>query len=88
MDIGFKPKGWDELYKETKNRWAQPNEYAYILKNGLIDTFDKNIRILDIGYGIGRHVLYFLNQGFVVSGFDIAANAEKFSREILSKAIV
>ena len=83
METEFRSKGWDELLENDKNRWQNPNEHAPILVNGLRKNFSGQIRALDIGYGAGRHLLYFHEQGFKVSGFDIALNAEDYAREKL-----
>jgi len=80
----FKPKGWDELFEEAANRWEKPNAYAYLLVDGLKERFRGTVRVLDAGYGAGRHLVYLHKQGFVVSGFEIASNAEKFARKKIS----
>ncbi len=43
-------------------------------------------KALDIGYGAGRHLVYLLQQGYDVSGFEVAPNAEGYARERLSQA--
>lgn len=83
METKFESKGWDRLLEDDKNRWQNPNEHVPILANDLRKDFSGQIRVLDIGYGAGRHLLYFHEQGFKVSGFDIALNAEDYVREKL-----
>jgi len=80
----FKHKGWDELFEHNKNRWKKPNEYVHLLSNKLKDQFKDKAHVLDIGYGTGRHILYFHQKGCLVSGFDIASNAKKYAKEIIS----
>lgn len=82
--VDFKPKGWDDLFKEESNRWNKPNEYVQLLVNGLKENFHGITRVLDVGYGAGRHLVYLHQQGFVVSGFEMVPTAEKFAKEKLS----
>ncbi len=79
----FKSRGWDNLLEDDKNRWNEPNKYVNILIDNLKKKF-KSARILDIGFGAGRHILYLHEFGFKISGFDIAQNAEHYAKERLS----
>lgn len=75
----FKSKGWDELFVHEVNRWKKPNKYTNILTKELKRNFRNNIRVLDIGYGAGRHINFLIKNGFDTYGFDIAKNAEKYT---------
>lgn len=82
MKTLFRSKGWDKLLEDDKNRWGKPNEYVDILADDLKRNF-ASARILDVGFGAGRHILYLHELGFNVSGFDIAPYAERYARERL-----
>ena len=56
----FKPKVWNELFEKEENRWKKPNIYAHLLVDRLKKNFGEDSRILDIGFGAGRHLVYFL----------------------------
>lgn len=81
---GFRPRGWDELFEKEANRWVKPNEYAHILVDGLRSGFQGEIRVLDVGYGTGRHLVYLHRKGFRISGFEITSNAQQFVDRKLS----
>jgi SAM-dependent methyltransferase len=60
-------KYYDLLYKDKK----YDDEYAYICK--ILKKFSvKEKDILDIGCGTGKHLQYFKNNGFTVSGVDMS----------------
>lgn len=69
-------KIWDEIYKES----------------GTLSSIDKNMpkivkvlkernakKVLDLGYGSGRHTVYLAKQGFEVSGIDISEEGLKIA---------
>ncbi len=60
----------------------------YLQRRTGIDSWQKkrNVdRILDAGCGIGRHVIFFSEQGFDVYGIDISDDAIKIANEWLSR---
>ena len=82
----FKARGWDVLLEETKNRWDTPNEFAPMLVERIRANFGEGKhRVLDGGYGAGRHLKYLLEQGFAPDGFEIAPNAEAHARKRLER---
>jgi len=83
----FQPKGWDQLLEESRNRWNEPNEFIPLFASGLRQQFSGITRVLDAGYGAGRHIVYLHEQGFAVSGFDIAPNAEHHARAKLPQEV-
>lgn len=82
---------WDELFQDEKFRWREPHERVV----GLVPLLRKRgaRRVLDLGCGAGRHVVYLAKNGFEVYGMDISPvgldHARGWlSREGLSAALV
>ncbi|MFO8034512.1 MAG: class I SAM-dependent methyltransferase [Candidatus Bipolaricaulota bacterium] len=59
---------WDELFKEEEHRWRRPSK--------LVVEFTRVLRrcgagrVLDVGCGAGRHMVFLARQGFQVYGID------------------
>lgn len=65
-------KGWD-WEKNTDEYWLKPEpEVYYLAEKWKKDGVKK---ILDLGFGLGRHSLYFASQGFEVYSMDISTYA-------------
>ncbi|MEK6878133.1 MAG: class I SAM-dependent methyltransferase, partial [Nanoarchaeota archaeon] len=74
---------WNEVYKKEgkvfKKLQSNIPEIAAIFRKN-------NIRkILDLGCGYGRHVIYFAKRGFDVSGIDISKEGIKITNSWLKK---
>lgn len=83
-------KRWNQVYSEKHmTNWYPSYDILrfcskFIQKRLTYDTYDvkKNVKnVLDLGSGNGRHVIFFANQGFEVSGIDISDDAIKLSKE-------
>ncbi len=73
---------WDDL-AETKWTDVTPPEQAVV---ELADSFDEeHERVLDVGCGPGRHLVYLQKQGFSTIGFDISLPALRNARRNLEK---
>jgi len=74
---------WDELFKEEEFRWAEPNQAVV----ELVKIFkSRNIkRILDLGCGTGRHLVYLAKQGFEVYGSDVSERGLSYAKRGLEK---
>lgn len=74
-------KAWDTIFKEKGKFFEQPHrdipEYYKLLKE------NKAKRILDLGCGSGRHVVYFAQKGIEVFGIDISKTAIKMTKKWL-----
>lgn len=80
------PRGWQELLKDDVNRWNEPNQHVVSELSDWLNERRKPLDVLDIGYGAGRHILYFARRGDNVSGFEVAPNGEEYTRQRLAKA--
>lgn len=78
-----KIKSWEAAYRKRPSGEDKPHEDA----DHLHEIFQRNEvkKILDLGCGDGRHLVYFAEHGYRVSGFDYAPTALKRAREWLSK---
>lgn len=74
---------WDILFKKKKYRWKKPSRFLIDLVPLLKKRKFK--RVLDLGCGAGRHVVYLTKKGFFVVGSDISSRALKLSQKWLEK---
>ncbi len=73
----YKKKGWGYKYYDL----AQPHED--IPRVSKIFRKERVKRILDVGCGAGRHLVYLANEGFEVYGIDIAKEGIRMARKVL-----
>jgi len=86
--IKWNKRAWDRIFKKEKKA------FPTILKDvqAVVKFFEKrNVkRVLDLGCGTGRHLIYLAKQGFDVYGIDISKHgieiANKWSKEENLKA--
>jgi len=76
-------KAWESVYTKQKGRKEEPQKEVVPLHDLLQN--EKVQKILDLGCGGGRHLIYFAKLGYQVSGIDIAQEAVKLSQEWLSE---
>ena len=74
---------WDELFKQEEFRWKNPHEQVVALVPLLREKGAR--RVLDLGCGAGRHVVYLAREGFEVYGVDIAENGLEHTRQWLEQ---
>jgi ubiquinone/menaquinone biosynthesis C-methylase UbiE len=77
---------WDDMHKLVRFRPQYPSEVVvkFLFTNFPADReMRKNLKILDIGFGGGRHVKLFAEQGFDVSGVDFSEEAVIQARKML-----
>lgn len=74
---------WDFIFIEGKFKWHEPSEN--IIK--IIEIFKKRKarKILDLGCGAGRHIVYLSRQGFDIYGLDISEEALRHAQFWLKK---
>ena len=74
---------WNELFTQEEFRWKNPHEQVVALMPTLRERGAR--RVLDLGYGAGRHTVYLAREGFEVCGFDIAENGLAHTRAWLAR---
>ncbi len=70
---------WNAIFGEKGKVFTKPHRDMEDIVNLLKERNAK--RILDLGCGTGRHLIYFANQGFEVYGLDAAINAIEIARK-------
>ena len=79
----LKKDGWDRAYKEKGRLWTVPQEDIPKLAR---EWKKKGVkRILDVGCGTGRHLVYLAKKGFEMYGIDIAEHGLKIARKWLKE---
>lgn len=75
-------KIWEELYDEGSALLRYPDEVlvSYVFRNLKRDSQIK--RILDVGFGAGRHVIFMAEQGYDVSGTEVAPSAIDYVKNL------
>ena len=75
---------WDLIYKQHRaSMQREPHEDM----PQVVSLFQQRgvKKVLDVGCGAGRHVVYLAGKGFEVSGLDSSVEAIKITREVLKK---
>jgi cyclopropane fatty-acyl-phospholipid synthase-like methyltransferase len=74
---------WDDIFSEKGRVFTEPHQdmvkIADIFQDGGVN------RILDIGCGTGRHLVYLAKRGFQMFGFDASQHAINMSEEWLNE---
>ncbi|RSD35147.1 MAG: methyltransferase type 11 [Methanohalophilus sp.] len=85
---------WDKIYSKRINGLWYPREGVvkfvarFIKRRVGIDRYDMKSeanKVLDLGCGNGRHVVFFAEQGFEVSGIDISSEAIEIAKAWIKK---
>lgn len=75
--------GWDKVFKEKGRIFVKPQRD--IPKVAKIFKKRKIRKVLDLGCGPGRHLIYLAKRGFDVYGIDIAKEGIKIAKDWLKK---
>ena len=74
-------EAWNEAWKTKEGRahWLEPDPFIV----SIIPELKKNgvTKVLDLGFGVGRHAILFTKKGFNVYGIDPSASGLEFARE-------
>jgi tellurite methyltransferase len=74
-------KGWDEIWKteQGRARWIEPE--SFVIR--LLPTFKGEglEKVLDLGFGLGRHSILLAKEGFEVYGIDSSPAGLQFARQ-------
>ena len=81
--MSSKVDAWNAVTKERIEQKKTPQEEVALLH----DWFQNNNvkKILDLGCGSGRHLVYFAKLGYDVCGIDVSPEAIKLSRKWLAE---
>ncbi len=74
---------WDELFQDERFRWREPEEQVIGFAQDLKRRGAR--RVLDLGCGTGRHVVYLARKGFDVCGTDISPRGLEHTRARLEE---
>lgn len=69
---------WDKIFQNEGKYFLKPQEN--IPKVAKLFKKNKVTKMLDLGCGTGRHLIYFAKKGFSVFGFDISKTAFKLAK--------
>lgn len=72
---------WDHIFKKKGRVFQTPHGDMSRILEELCNRGAK--RVLDLGCGTGRHVIYFARHGFEVFGFDVSPTAIELAKEWL-----
>jgi len=72
-------KAWDEIWKTKEGQALWLESDSFVLS--LLPRFKEEVieRILDIGFGVGRHAILFAKEGFDVYGIDTSPAGLKYA---------
>ncbi len=76
-------KNWNSLYMEKRIIQKEPSKRS--IESADLFKRERLKRILDLGCGTGRHLIYLLKQGFDIYGCDSSENALILLKERLEK---
>jgi cyclopropane fatty-acyl-phospholipid synthase-like methyltransferase len=74
---------WNDLFKEEQYRWEEPHELVVAFAAELKRRGAR--RVLDLGCGAGRHVVYLARAGFDVCGTDVSPRGLDYTRAWLDR---
>ena len=74
---------WNSIFKEQGKVFTKPHRDM----KGIVDLLkERNAkRVLDLGCGTGRHLIFFASQGFEVYGLDAATSGIEIARNWLAE---
>lgn len=75
---------WDQILREEWYSQEEPDELVVSLVTSLRKK-NRKVRILDLGCGAGRNLIYMANQGFQAHGIDMSKTGLEFAKERLKK---
>ncbi len=81
MSIESKPWDWKNVKdNHTDSFWLEPAPESYYLVDRWKKTYGNAPKFLDLGSGLGRHAIFFAQNGFQVSAIDLSKKGIEESR--------
>ncbi len=77
-DDAYYEKLWDDAFKKGHFRWTKADKPIYRICKILLDS--KARKVLDLGCGMGRHMVYLAKKGLYVVGLDTSETALRLAR--------
>lgn len=74
---------WNDLFKEEQHRWEEPHDLVVAFAQELGRRGAR--RVLDLGCGAGRHVVYLARAGFEVYSTDVSPRGLDYTRAWLDR---
>src|SRR6266511_864400 len=75
--------GWDDLYQDPTFRLRDPNDEVLVFAHHLEAA--RPSRVLDVGFGAGRHVVYLARKGYRVHGIDVSERGKEYAERWLAE---
>lgn len=74
-------EAWNQAWKTEEGRaaWMKPDPFVVEMVEPLAAAGVK--RILDLGFGVGRHAILLAKAGFTVEGIDASSNGRDFAAQ-------
>lgn len=74
---------WDSLYGKKQNYLEYPCENVIILSHRYFDKDPKEQKLLDLGFGSGNNLIYFINSGYECYGCEISPSSIELTHKRL-----
>lgn len=74
---------WDELFQQEEFRWQEP--YPRVVDFARLLKARSSRRVLDLGCGTGRHLIYLAQEGCEAFGIDISPTGLEHARRWLQE---
>ena len=73
---------WNELFQQKEYQWQLPHELVIELAGKIQAKLSPTC--LDLGCGVGRHLVYLEQKGWTAYGMDLAPNGLNYARQWLA----
>ena len=76
---------WDDIFSKRGRVFLRPHPDMESVKDLILDQCSSTPKVLDLGCGTGRHLLYFAKEGFEMYGIDGSPKGIELSKKWLSR---
>ena len=77
-------RAWSLLIEKGMLRWPDEDVVRFLAKNYKYKKDRQGIKILDLGFGAGRHIRLLAKEGFDAYGVDFTENSVTLAQDILA----